>query len=61
VRFAISPLMELHMFVDMPFEGHADLAGRGLLFVPSAFTWPRPSASPARSPTGDALSGVQES
>ena len=22
-----------------------DLAGRGLLFVPSAFTWPRPSAS----------------
>jgi hypothetical protein len=33
------------LFIDMPFDGHADLAGRGLLFVPSAFTWPRPSAS----------------
>ena len=29
----------------MPFDGHRDLAGRGLLFVPSAFTWPRPAAS----------------
>ena len=29
----------------MPFDGHVDLDGRGLLFVPSAFTWPRPSAS----------------
>ena len=33
------------LFIDMPFEGHLDLGGRGLLFVPSAFTWPRPSAS----------------
>ena len=33
------------LFIDMPFEGHLDLDGRGLLFVPSAFTWPRPSAS----------------
>jgi hypothetical protein len=33
------------LFVDMPFDGHLDLSGRGLLFVPSAFTWPRPSAS----------------
>src|SRR5215211_3230871 len=33
------------LFVDMPFEGHLDLEGRGLLFVPSAFTWPRPAAA----------------
>lgn len=33
------------LFIDMPFDGHLDLDGRGLLFVPSAFTWPRPSAS----------------
>ena len=33
------------LFIDMPFDGHLDLEGRGLLFVPSAFTWPRPSAS----------------
>ena len=33
------------LFIDMPFDGHVDLEGRGLLFVPSAFTWPRPSAS----------------
>ena len=32
-------------FIDMPFEVTADLGGRGLLFVPSAFTWPRPAAS----------------
>jgi hypothetical protein len=31
--------------IDMPYEITADLAGRGLLFVPSAFTWPRPAAS----------------
>jgi DNA-binding transcriptional ArsR family regulator len=31
--------------IDMPFDGHVDLDGRGLLFVPSAFTWPRPGAS----------------
>jgi hypothetical protein len=35
------------LFIDMPFEGHLDLEGRGLLFVPSAFTWPRPAASMA--------------
>ena len=29
----------------MPYEVTADLAGRGLLFVPSAFTWPRPAVS----------------
>jgi hypothetical protein len=29
----------------MPFDGHLDLDGQGMLFVPSAFTWPRPSAS----------------
>src|SRR5215218_3117734 len=33
------------LFIDMPFEGHLALDGRGMLFVPSAFTWPRPSAS----------------
>jgi hypothetical protein len=33
------------LFIDMPFEGHLALDGRGLLLVPSAFTWPRPSAS----------------
>ena len=33
------------LFIDMPFDGHLDLKGRGLLFVPSAFTWPRPAAS----------------
>ena len=33
------------LFVDMPFHGELDLGGRGLLLVPSAFTWPRPSAS----------------
>ncbi len=31
--------------IDMPYEATADLGGRGLLFVPSAFTWPRPAAS----------------
>lgn len=31
----------------MPFEVTADLGGRGLLFVPSAFTWPRPAISVA--------------
>jgi hypothetical protein len=31
--------------IDMPFEVTADLAGRGMVFVPSAFTWPRPAAS----------------
>ncbi len=31
--------------IDMPYELTADLGGRGLLFVPSAFTWPRPAAS----------------
>lgn len=40
LRFADDTLL-----IDMPFDGHADLGGRGLLFVPSAFTWPRPSAS----------------
>ena len=33
------------LFIDMPFDGHLDLGGRGLLLVPSAFGWPRPSAS----------------
>jgi DNA-binding transcriptional ArsR family regulator len=33
------------LFIDMPFDGHLDLGGRGLLFVPSAFTWPRPAAA----------------
>jgi DNA-binding transcriptional ArsR family regulator len=33
------------LFIDMPFDGHLDLDGRGLLFVPSAFTWPRPAAA----------------
>ena len=41
---------ELHfaddtLFIDMPFDGHLDLEGRGLLLVPSVFSWPRPSAS----------------
>jgi Helix-turn-helix domain/Family of unknown function (DUF5937) len=31
--------------IDMPYAVTADLGGRGLLFVPSAFTWPRPAAS----------------
>jgi len=31
--------------IDMPYEITAALAGRGLLFVPSAFTWPRPAVS----------------
>jgi len=35
------------LFIDMPFEGDLDLGGQGLLFVPSAFTWPRPAASMA--------------
>jgi hypothetical protein len=33
------------LFIDMPFDGHLDLDGQGMVFVPSAFTWPRPSAS----------------
>ncbi|HYH88562.1 MAG TPA: DUF5937 family protein [Solirubrobacteraceae bacterium] len=31
--------------IDMPYEVTTDLAGRGMVFVPSAFTWPRPAAS----------------
>ena len=31
--------------IDMPYEVTADLAGRGMVFVPSAFTWPRPAVS----------------
>jgi hypothetical protein len=31
--------------IDMPYEIEADLGGRGLVFVPSAFTWPRPAVS----------------
>src|SRR3954447_968110 len=31
--------------IDMPYDVTAQLGGRGLLFVPSAFTWPRPAAS----------------
>jgi Helix-turn-helix domain/Family of unknown function (DUF5937) len=31
--------------IDMPFEVSADLGGRGMVFVPSAFTWPRPAVS----------------
>ena len=31
--------------IAMPHEFTADLAGRGMVFVPSAFTWPRPAAS----------------
>jgi DNA-binding transcriptional ArsR family regulator len=27
--------------IDKPFDATIDLAGRGLLFIPSAFTWPR--------------------
>src|SRR4051794_2197097 len=33
------------LFVHMPFGGALALGGRGLLLVPSAFTWPRPAAS----------------
>src|SRR3954469_12532657 len=31
--------------IDMPYDVTAHLGGRGLLFVPSAFTWPRPAVS----------------
>jgi hypothetical protein len=31
--------------IDMPYEVDADLGGRGMVFVPSAFTWPRPAVS----------------
>jgi Family of unknown function (DUF5937)/Helix-turn-helix domain len=31
--------------IDMPYEVTTDLGGRGMVFVPSAFTWPRPAAS----------------
>jgi hypothetical protein len=31
--------------IDMPYEVTADLGGRGLLLVPSVFTWPRPAIS----------------
>jgi DNA-binding transcriptional ArsR family regulator len=31
-----------HLTVDMVFDGEVDLAGRGLLLVPSAFLWERP-------------------
>src|SRR4051794_16648593 len=31
--------------IDMPYEAGADLDGRGMVFVPSAFTWPRPAAA----------------
>jgi hypothetical protein len=31
--------------IDMPYDVSADPGGRGMVFVPSAFTWPRPAAS----------------
>ncbi|MCW2990787.1 MAG: winged helix-turn-helix transcriptional regulator [Solirubrobacterales bacterium] len=31
-----------HLTIDMIFEGDVELAGRGLLLVPSAFLWTRP-------------------
>jgi hypothetical protein len=31
--------------IDMPYDVTADLGGRGMVFVPSAFTWPRPAAA----------------
>jgi hypothetical protein len=38
-------LREDTLRIDMPYDVTADLGGRGLLCVPSAFTWPRPAAS----------------
>ena len=45
------------LFIDMPFDGHLDLGGRGLLFVPSAWcsTCARRRATPSpgcKSPEG---------
>src|SRR3954452_160412 len=31
--------------IAMPYDVAADLGGRGMVFVPSAFTWPRPAVS----------------